>query len=231
MIDWTRYAVGGAAARPDSFTGLNPEYAQAIAQLLMAAESELGPGALKITSAYRSPEVQERLWNDAVAKYGSPEAARKWVAPPGRSMHNKGLAVDFANAAGSLLRDPNSPEAKWLAANASRFGLAVPMSWEPWQVELAGARGNAPSAVGMPMPDMPLSMGQPVAPMAPMQQQPADPFEGMGLLSRFAASRGIAQDADAAPLANLLNIITQKKDPRLAEEAKRRGGFFGLLGA
>lgn len=75
---------------------------------------------------------------------------------------------------------------------------------------------------GTPQPGMP-PMGQ------PMTQ--ADPFEGMGLLSRFAASRGIEQDAEAAPLANLLNIITQKKDPRLAEEAKRRGGFFGLLGA
>lgn len=60
--------------------------------------------------------------------------------------------------------------------------------------------------------------------------QPADPFEGMGVLSRLAASRGIAQDADAAPIANLFNILTQKKDPRLAEAAKARGGFFGLLG-
>ena len=89
--------------------------------------------------------------------------------------------------------------------------------------------GYAAEIAGMPMPDMPLSMGRPVS--APMQPKPEDPFEGMGLLSRFAASRGIAQDAEAAPLANLLNIITQKKDPLLAEEAKRRGGFFGLLGA
>jgi hypothetical protein len=85
--------------------------------------------------------------------------------------------------------------------------------------------GSAPQTASLP-----LSMGQPAAPMAPIPQQPEDPFEGMGLLSRFAASRGIAQDAEAAPLANLLNIITQKKDPLLAEEAKRRGGFFGLLG-
>ena len=71
------------------------------------------------------------------------------------------------------------------------------------------------------------------APPSPIisQMQPADPFEGMGLLSQFAASRGIAQDAGAAPIANLFNIITQKKDPRLAEMAKQRGGFFGLLGA
>jgi hypothetical protein len=57
-----------------------------------------------------------------------------------------------------------------------------------------------------------------------------DPFEDMGLLSRFAASRGIAQDAEASPISNLWNIITQKEDPRLAALAKQRGGFFGLLG-
>jgi len=73
------------------------------------------------------------------------------------------------------------------------------------------------------------SPATPFGPATPMQ--PADPFEGMGLLSQFAASRGIAQDAGAAPIANLFNIITQKKDPRLAEMAKQRGGFFGLLGA
>jgi hypothetical protein len=224
MIDWSRYAVGGAAARPDSFTGLNKDYAAAIAQMLLAAEAELGPDALKITSAYRSPELQAQLFDAAVAKYGSPEAARKWVAPPGQSMHNKGLAVDFAGPSGGLLRDPKSPEAQWIAQNAARFGLAVPMSWEPWQVELAGARGGA----SVSMPDMPMSMGQPAPMMGQMPQE--DPFEGMGLLSRFAASRGIAQDADASPIANLLNIFTQKEDPRLKALAQQRGGFMGLLG-
>lgn len=95
-----------------------------------------------------------------------------------------------------------------------------PQAWEAW-----GKGGWSP----MPSATTPFGPGTPVASMMPMQ--PADPFEGMGLLSRFAASRGIAQDAEAAPLANLLNIITQKKDPRLAELAQQRGGFFGLLGA
>jgi hypothetical protein len=89
--------------------------------------------------------------------------------------------------------------------------------------------GYAADIAGMPMPDMSLAMGQPAPMMG--QMQPADPFEGMGLLSRFAASQGIAQEAGGAPLANLLNIITQKKDPRLADLAKQRGGFLGLLGA
>jgi uncharacterized protein (TIGR02594 family) len=69
-------------------------------------------------------------------------------------------------------------------------------------------------------------------PMAAAQpiMQPADPLEGMGLLSRFAASRGISQNADAAPITNLFNILTQKKDPRLAAAVKAQGGLFGFLG-
>ena len=141
MADWSRYAVGGAN-RPDSFTGLNPDFSSALSNMLAAAEQELGKNSLSITSAYRSPEKQAELYKAALKKYGSEKAARKWVAPPGKSMHNKGMAVDFGAAGGGLLRDANSPQAQWLKKNASRFGLAVPMSWEPWQVELAGARGK-----------------------------------------------------------------------------------------
>ena len=141
MADWSRYAVGGAK-RPDSFTGLTPNFSSALSNMLAAAEEELGQNSLSITSAYRSPEKQAELYKAALKKYGSVKAARRWVAPPGKSMHNKGLAVDFGAAGGGLLRDPNSPQAQWLKKNASRFGLAVPMSWEPWQVELAGARGK-----------------------------------------------------------------------------------------
>ena len=100
-----------------------------------------------------------------------------------------------------------------------------PQAWEAW-----GAGGSSPQ----PSASAPFGPGTP-SPIAPTAQfmptQPTDPFEGMGLLSRFAASQGIAQEAGGAPLANLLNIITQKKDPRLADLAKQRGGFLGLLGA
>ena len=141
-MDWTPFLVGGAT-RPDAITGLQPQFRDSVAAMLQAAAQE-GVN-LRITSAYRSPEVQARLWENALAKYGSPEAARKWVAPPGRSQHNRGTAVDFAGP-GGLLRDANSPEAQWLRANAARFGLDIPMEWEPWQVELAGARdGTMPA--------------------------------------------------------------------------------------
>jgi hypothetical protein len=179
-FDWSRYAVGGAAARPDSFTGLDPEFAAALQAMLLAAEAD--GLSLRITSAYRSPDVQAKLWDDAVVKYGSEEAARKWVAPPGRSMHNRGVAVDFAGPDG-LLRDAKSAEAQWLATNAARFGLNVPMSWEPWQIEMAGARGHLgfgpnvsavnPRGQGiLPVSTggqgiLPVSTGEPVVPTRP----------------------------------------------------------------
>ena len=85
-----------------------------------------------------------------------------------------------------------------------------------------------------PMPEQTTSFAPPMqtASFAPPMQNAfqQDPLEGMGLLSRFAASRGISQDADAAPIANLFNILTQKKDPRLAAAVKAQGGLFGFLG-
>ncbi len=138
-FDFTPYAVGGAT-RPDSFTNLDPAFRSNVASMLQAADAE-GVN-LRITSAYRSNELQAQLWQGALKKYGDPEIADNWVARPGSSMHNKGLAVDFAGASGGLLRDANSREAKWLKANAGRFGLDVPLGNEPWQIEQGGARGQ-----------------------------------------------------------------------------------------
>lgn len=143
-VDLSAYAVGGAAARPDSFSGLNTEFHDRVGAMVQAAAAD---GIdLKITSAYRSPELQAQLWQAALEKYGDPEIADNWVARPGMSKHNEGLAVDFAGKNGGLLRDANSPEAQWIKANAARFGLDVPLSNEPWQVEMGGARGQPMSA-------------------------------------------------------------------------------------
>ena len=87
---------------------------------------------------------------------------------------------------------------------------------------------NALGQMVSPMPDQTTNFAPPV--QNAFQMQLKDPLEGMGLLSRFAASRGISQDADAAPIANLFNILTQKKDPRLAAAVKAQGGLFGFLG-
>lgn len=88
---------------------------------------------LNVTSGYRSTEYQSKLFADALKKYGSESAARKWVAKPGGSRHETGLAADIDGTSGS---GSNS----WFRSQAnndilSKFGLWKPLSNENWHVE------------------------------------------------------------------------------------------------
>lgn len=153
-FDWSQYATGGAT-RPDSFSGMNPDFNAALQQLFMNAPPEIA-AELQVSSGFRSNERQAQLWADALAKYGSPEAARKWVAPPGSSQHNHGNAAD--------LRFVSPAAQQWVHTNAGRFGLAFPLSNEPWHVELAGARGGP---AGMPTSALPQAPVNALAPPMP----------------------------------------------------------------
>ena len=110
----------GGAEQPEGF---NPEFAKRLGAMVAASG-----GRLKVNSGYRSYQKQAELYAAALKKYGSEQAARKWVAPPGKSKHNHGIAADLGG------------DLDWARANAARFGLHFPMSWEPWHVELAGSR-------------------------------------------------------------------------------------------
>jgi LAS superfamily LD-carboxypeptidase LdcB len=86
----------------------------------------------------RSSKTQERLWQGALARYGSPEVARKWVAPPGSSAHQSGRAIDFylglSNSSKNVARLRKTQPYLWLAGNATKFGF-FPYSNEPWHWE------------------------------------------------------------------------------------------------
>jgi hypothetical protein len=113
-----------ARAAPDA-EGLHPALRRAVDRLVSAAQ-----GAVWVTSGYRSTEEQARLWASALARYGSPEAANDWVAPPGHSLHERGLAVDLGGDLGRALR------------LIEDLGLALhrPLANEPWHFELMGSR-------------------------------------------------------------------------------------------
>jgi LAS superfamily LD-carboxypeptidase LdcB len=59
------------------------------------------------------------------------------VARPGRSMHERGLAIDFV-VGGDLIRTRAAPAYQWLAANASRFGF-FNLPSEPWHWSTTGS--------------------------------------------------------------------------------------------
>jgi len=113
--------------------GLTADFSQRLTQFILDARAQgidLGVG-----SGYRSYEKQKRLWEQALKKYGSPEKARKWVAPPGGSFHNKGLAVDLNSNGQFLGKDANNKATEWAHANAKKYGLHFRMGHEPWHIE------------------------------------------------------------------------------------------------
>jgi len=112
-------------------TGLTPSMRRAVA---LATDAARRDGVeLRVTSGWRSAEHQRRLYDAAVAKYGSPSLARRWVLPPEESAHVRGEAVDVGPPAG----------AAWLQRHGVRFGLCRRYANEPWHFErLAAAKGS-----------------------------------------------------------------------------------------
>jgi LAS superfamily LD-carboxypeptidase LdcB len=79
-----------------------------------------------VESGWRSPEYQERLLREAVAKYGSAEEAARWVATAQTSAHVSGSAVDIGP----------SDATRWLSERGAAYGLCRIYGNEPWHHEL-----------------------------------------------------------------------------------------------
>ena len=100
-----------------------------------ARAAEAAGVQLMVTSGWRSKGFQQRLFDDAVANYGSVERAAEFVATPEASKHVMGQAIDI----GPVVAD------QWLIANGSQFGLCQIYANEIWHFELAvDAQGNCP---------------------------------------------------------------------------------------
>lgn len=102
------------------YDGMDDGFAARLRAMIEASGGRIGVG-----SGYRSIEEQTRLW-EASDKSGY------WVAAPGKSNHNHGVAAD-------LSYETDDAQA-WAHANAHRFGLIFPMEWEPWHIEPIGVR-------------------------------------------------------------------------------------------
>lgn len=113
--------------REDLFvaTGMHPVLRASVEKLVANSN-----GAVHVVSGYRSLREQQVLWTDALQRYGSAEVADEWVAPPGHSMHEKGLAVDIGgdlDLAAMLVEELGLP-------------LHRPLGHEPHHFELIGSR-------------------------------------------------------------------------------------------
>lgn len=114
----------------------------------MIEEGKANGLSLLLSSGYRSGDNQEALYSTEVATRGE---GINYVAPPGTSEHETGLAIDItSNKIGCKLEDifDTTEEGKWLIDNAHRFGfiLRYPKDkeeitgylYEPWHFRYVG---------------------------------------------------------------------------------------------
>jgi hypothetical protein len=134
----------GAPVNNDETHAQPPPEAGAIEPALSRAVTRAQTAArtagldLQVTSGFRGAATQQRLYDQAIAKYGSPQRARHWVLPPAESAHVKGLAVDVGPPAA----------AAWLEKNGVRYGLCRRYLNEAWHFE------RLAPAIGQPCPPM-----------------------------------------------------------------------------
>ena len=116
-----------------------------------------------ICSSFRTLEKQEELYNGKVQRllaegYGREEAevqAAMWVARPGTSEHQAGLAVDIVDKSYQLLDQgqENTAVQKWLMNHCAQYGfiLRYPtgtaaltgVNYEPWHYRYVGTEAAA----------------------------------------------------------------------------------------
>lgn len=133
--------LGPVGGEPDTNKqGLSESTFNSALEKMIAASG----GKISITSGKRGNAKQRSLWQNALKKYGSESAARKWVAPPaGTKMSNGSIAKGSQHEHGlaSDLKYADAATRKWAHDNAARFGLHFPLSNENWHIEMKGTRG------------------------------------------------------------------------------------------
>lgn len=105
---------------------------------------------LVIGSGYRSANLQSIYYNSAVASSGVTEAS-KYVAQPGQSEHQSGLAVDITTVSRACYLTEcfaDTSDGQWLAQNSYKYGfiLRYPSgketitgyNYEPWHFRYVG---------------------------------------------------------------------------------------------
>lgn len=122
--------------------------ATALEELFEAAKEE-GLNFYAI-SGYRSYNRQKEIYDSNIATKGE-EYTNRYSAKPGHSEHQTGLSMDVSTISVDNRLEPvfaYTPEGKWLAANAHRFGFIIRYpdskeyltgySYEPWHVRYVG---------------------------------------------------------------------------------------------
>jgi D-alanyl-D-alanine carboxypeptidase len=109
---------------------LDPELLGAVRA---AAKDAAADGVeIGVTSGWRSVDLQRRLLDEAVERYGSVDEARRFVSTPDKSEHVVGKAVDIGP----------TDAADWVVRHGADYGLCQAYANEMWHFELLTSPGG-----------------------------------------------------------------------------------------
>ena len=100
---------------------LNEQVLKAFIKMSEDCKAETGYKVL-IRSGYRDYETQEKTYNTYLNTYGK-SYAENYVAHPGFSEHQTGLALDMKAESSDVFA--NSKESKWIYQNAYKYGFIL----------------------------------------------------------------------------------------------------------
>ena len=135
---------------PGTTRMMRPDAAKALEDLAAAAKKEAKITLLTV-SGYRSFPKQVLIYNKKIKSTGSEKKAQEYVAPPGASEHQLGMAMDIgAKGVSSGLNGSfgKTKAGKWVYENAHRFGFIIRYqqgweditgyNYEPWHIRYVG---------------------------------------------------------------------------------------------
>lgn len=127
----TRVKSDAEAPRLSGISGTHPEFSRRLQAFLNDAQAN--GYKITITSGYRAYSHQYNLWKNSTRACSE---RSKWVACPGGSRHNFGIAADLSFDGTSCKGGWNcNSAATWAHSNASKYNLKFRLSHEAWHIE------------------------------------------------------------------------------------------------
>ena len=135
---------------PGQVRRMRPDAAAALEEMFEACKADIGV-TLKSVSGFRSYEKQTQIYNNKLSRVGNSQAkADEYVARPGASEHQLGLAMDVGQSGKTNLSASfgNTAGGKWVREHCWEYGfiLRYQEDWEdvtgykyePWHVRYVG---------------------------------------------------------------------------------------------
>jgi len=148
MVDANYLPELRAANVPGTTRLMRPDAAEALEEMFAAAKTQ--KIALRAVSGYRNYQTQATIYKGRIAGGTKKSVVDAYVAIPGASEHQLGLAMDVGKMTGSNLTAAfgKSKEGQWLAKNCWKYGFIIRYQegWEditgynaePWHVRYVG---------------------------------------------------------------------------------------------